>query len=451
MWYIVLLAACVAGDQLLKWWVVSHLEVGQSAPLLPGVVLGCLPVRSHLRSPRLKWLLPLLALMLALLGTAASCLMKIPPLWLWLVLLPGTCLLYMLSLRVSFWKSGNVGLSVCAVFACINGLARAFDAALHQGGGVWLCPLAGLAFQAGCWLFVLLAWYPATHGARGLIEDDNLAQTWYFFWVLPLLFLVLELYLGANAPTLLRTAFGIRQFRTTQLGILLLLGIFYALFFLMADSLNRNARLQQENQLLSMQQSRYETLKSTIEETRQMRHDLRHHIRLLSSLADSGDLEGIRSYLAAVQEHIPGSDLAFCENRAADSVIGFYCTLAQRENIPFSLKIDLPQRLPVDEIDLCLVLSNVLENALEASLRTAPARRRIELTAYLHGNSLALIQVENTYDGVIREKDGVFQSSKRKGDGVGLQSVRHIAEKSGGVSTVTYQDGLFCAKVMLRR
>lgn len=73
----------------------------------------------------------------------------------------------------------------------------------------------------------------------------------------------------------------------------------------------------------------------------------------------------------------------------------------------------------------------------------------IKLTAYLHGNSLALIQVENTYDGVIREKDGVFLSSKRKGDGVGIQSVRHIAEKSGGVSTVTYQDGLFCVKVML--
>ena len=113
------------------------------------------------------------------------------------------------------------------------------------------------------------------------------------------------------------------------------------------------------------------------------------------------------------------------------------------------MRLDLPECLPVDEIDLCLVLSNLLENALEASLHTAPARRRIELTAYLHGNSLALIQVENTYDGVIREKDGVFLSSKRKGDGVGLQSVRHIAEKSGGVSTVTYQDGLFCAKVML--
>ena len=142
-------------------------------------------------------------------------------------------------------------------------------------------------------------------------------------------------------------------------------------------------------------------------------------------------------------------ELHFCENRAADGVVGYYCALAKREQIPFSVQLDLPECLPVDEVELCLVLSNLLENALEASLRTTPARRKIKLTAYLHSGSLTLIQVENTYDGVIQEKDGVFQSSKRKGDGVGLQSVRHIAEKSGGVSTVTYQDGLFCAKLMM--
>ena len=213
----------------------------------------------------------------------------------------------------------------------------------------------------------------------------------------------------------------------------------------------RNARLQQENQLLSMQQQRYESLKAAIEEARQARHDLRHQLCQLAALAEEGNLEKIKAYLSGAVSRIPSLELHFCENRAADGVVGYYCALAKREQIPFSVQIDLPECLPVDEIDLCLVLSNLLENALEASLRTAPARRRIELTAYLHGNSLALIQVENTYDGVIREKDGVFLSSKRKGDGVGIQSVRHIAEKSGGVSTVTYQDGLFCAKVMLRR
>ena len=141
--------------------------------------------------------------------------------------------------------------------------------------------------------------------------------------------------------------------------------------------------------------------------------------------------------------------MSFCENRAADSVVGYYCALAKREGIPFCAKLDLPQTLPVDEIDLCLVLSNLLENAFEASLRTAPARRKIEVTAYVHAARLVLIEAENTFDGEINENSGVFRSSKRKGNGIGIQSVRHIAEKSGGASTVTYQDGLFCAKVML--
>ena len=96
-----------------------------------------------------------------------------------------------------------------------------------------------------------------------------------------------------------------------------------------------------------------------------------------------------QAYLSGAVSRIPSLEMHFCENRAADSVVGYYCALAKRENIPYSVQIDLPECLPVDEINLCLVLSNLLENALEASLRTAPARRRIKLTAYL----LSLIHI----------------------------------------------------------
>lgn len=70
-------------------------------------------------------------------------------------------------------------------------------------------------------------------------------------------------------------------------------------------------------------------------------------------------------------------DVHFCENRAADSVIGYYCALAQREGVPFQAQADLPVQIPVNEIDMSVALANLLENALEASLRTAPARRQI--------------------------------------------------------------------------
>lgn len=225
----------------------------------------------------------------------------------------------------------------------------------------------------------------------------------------------------------------------------------YTVFLMMANSLNRNIRLQQENQLLSMQKQRYENLKAAIEEARQARHDMRHQLNQLSALTQAGNLEKLKKYLAGAAARIPSLDMHFCENRAADSVVGYYCELAKKEGIPFSVQIDLPEKLPIDEIDLCLVLSNLMENALEASMHTDPARRNIKLTSYLHAGSLLLIQIENTYDGFITEKDNIIQSSKRKGNGIGLQSVRHIAEKSGGASTFTYQNGIFCAKIMICR
>ena len=60
-----------------------------------------------------------------------------------------------------------------------------------------------------------------------------------------------------------------------------------------------------------------------------------------------------------------------------------------------------------------------------------------------------LSRLKIAFDGEVNEKNGVFRSSKRRGNGIGIQSVTHIAEKNGGTSTFTYQNGTFSAKVML--
>ena len=424
--------------------------------VFPGLLLAYFPVGSYLKLPPAKLAAGAVPLLLGLcLGGGLFCyhfgLSTAFPLLLITIV---TIFLYLKTLRLSLWKSGTIALAVCAVFACLNSLSRAVGTAITirlqlPPDKPWFCFSACIFYNVICWLTAAAAYYPATHAVRAMVEDDNFAQTWYVFWVLPLVFILLNLFITPHYQITLRTGRVLQVYIVMSIALLFLMFMFNAIFLLMANSLNRNARLQQENQFLSMQQQRYESLKAAIEEARQARHDMRHQLNQISALAETGDLDGLKAYLAKTVSRIPDLDMNFCENRAADSVVGHYCALAKRENIPYSVQIDLPECLPVDEINLCLVLSNLLENALEASLRTAPARRRIKLTAYLHGNSLALIQVENTYDGVIREKDGVFQSSKRKGEGVGIQSVRHIAEKTGGASTFTHQNGVFSAKVML--
>ena len=231
---------------------------------------------------------------------------------------------------------------------------------------------------------------------------------------------------------------------------LVLLLIFYLLFYLMAASLNRNDRLRLENQFLSMQQARYDSLLITTRQIRQARHDLRHHFHVLQGFAAQGNMEGIRNYLAEVQGNIPTGDLGLCKNTVVDSVAGYFSLLYKENGIPLSFVLDLPRNLPVPDTGLCSVLSNLLENAMEASLRTAPENRKVQVSARLHSENILLLSIENNYDGEIQEKNGVFLSSKRAGEGIGLQAVRHIAEKNGGYSQFHYGNGVFIANVMLR-
>ena len=425
--------------------------------VFPGLLLAYFPVRSYLKQSSAKlavWEVPLLFGLCLGGGLLCYCFNSPTALPL-LVITLAASLLYVKTLQASLWKSGTIALAVCAVFACLNSLSRAVGTAITirlqlPPDKPWFCFSACIFYNVICWLTAAAAYYPATHAVRAMVEDDNFAQTWYVFWVLPMVFILLNLFITPRYQITLRTGRVLQVYIVMSIALLFLMFMFNTIFLLMANSLNRNARLQQENQFLSMQQQRYQSLKAAIEEARQARHDMRHQLNQISALAEAGDLDNLKAYLAKTVSRIPDLDMNFCENRAADSVVGYYCALAKREGVPFCAKLDLPQTLPVDEMDLCLVLSNLLENAFEASLRTAPARRKIKVTAYVHAARLVLIETENAFDGEINENSGVFRSSKRKGNGIGIQSVRHIAEKSGGASTVTYQDGLFCAKVMLR-
>ena len=421
--------------------------------MLPGMLLAYLPMKQHLRMRPVKLaaVTVLLALFLSAAGGAVSCLFHVRTIWLFFptAFLMGS--FYVHTLKITRWKSVSVFLSICSAFSCLGNVAIAVNDILNPGEPAPPLSLSGTLFWfAMCCVSVLAVWHPATHAARRLLEEEVVAQTWYVFWILPILFTGLNLSMIPRNPGILEEG------RIRQLYILfsfvlfILLLLFYGLFYLMATSLNRNDRLRRENQLLSMQQARYDSLRAAIEQTRQARHDMRHHFHILQSLATQEKWESLTEYLEEAQGSIPDMELGLCENTAVDSVAGYFRALYREHDIPLIYEFDLPGELPVPETDLCSVLSNLLENALEAGLRTASERRQTKVSAHLHSSHMVLLSVENTYDGNVREKDGVFLSSKRPGEGVGLQAVRHTAEKNGGYSRFHYGDGVFTANVILR-
>lgn len=423
------------------------------AVILPSMLLAYLPMKQHLRMSKGKIALVCtpIFILLCVAGGILSYLFKIRTIMIILPIILLLGIIYCHTLNITYWKSVSVILAVCGAFSCIGSIANAINFILcPNNSDPWLCLSAGLIYNLFCWLFVILSWYPATHAACDLLENEGIAQTWYVFWILPAAFIALNLFMLPENPNILYQGRIMQGYIVLSLTLLVLLLMFYALFYLMAKSLNRNDRLRQENQFLSMQQTQYEMLCTAIEETRQARHDMRHHFSALSALASRKEWQELENYLTQVKDYIPHTELNLCDNPAVDGVVCHYCLRYKENNIPCSIELDLPYKLPISEMDICLVLSNLLENALEASIRTDTTKQYIKVQAYLHSDNVILITVENAFDGTIKKKNDVFQSSKRRGDGVGIQSVRHIAEKNGGYCSFTLKNNVFYANIMLR-
>lgn len=423
------------------------------AVILPGILLAYLPMSRHLRINKgklfLLWIPILISLCTA--GGGLCYFLQIRTIWVAFPLFFIVAAIYCRTLKIVRWKSISVILAVYGVFSCIGSISKVIDYILCPNNTApWFCLSAGLLYNLFCWLSVVLVWHSATHAARDLLEDDIIAQTWYVFWILPSAFIALNMYIIPINLKILEQGRLMQIYIVISLILLVLLLTFYAMFYLMAKSLNKNNRLRQENQFLSMQQTQYKNLNSAIEETRQARHDMRHHFSTLTALASRKEWQELESYLAMAKESIPSAELNLCDNPAVDGVAGHYCLQYKENAIPFSIELDLPYELPISEMDMCLVLSNLLENALEASLRTDKVNRYIKVQSYLYSSNVVLLTIENAFDGTINEKNGVFQSCKRHGDGVGIQSVRRIAEKNGGYCRFTAENGVFCANVMLR-
>jgi sensor histidine kinase YesM len=125
------------------------------------------------------------------------------------------------------------------------------------------------------------------------------------------------------------------------------------------------------------------------------------------------------------------SSFTFCENYVADVILRHFAVLAEREGIHYKVDAVIPETLPIDNADLCTVISNLLENALEACAYVVEDKKIIVTVKQIKSNLTIL--VDNSFDGTHRTRGGVFLSRKRHNrEGVGLASVRAIAEKYSG-------------------
>ena len=193
-------------------------------------------------------------------------------------------------------------------------------------------------------------------------------------------------------------------------------------------------------------------LRESQAESARYRHDLRHHLQYLSTCMENGQNERAQGYITDICEDIEAQKvIRYCENEAANLIISAFAGRAKKCGVDILVEGALPADVSVSDNDLCVLLSNSLENALNASLAAAKSIDRlvISLRFRLARNTGKLfMQITNPCTEKVKFENGVPLSSQ-PGHGIGVQSICAIVDRCGGCCTFLQEDNTFILRLSL--
>ena len=177
------------------------------------------------------------------------------------------------------------------------------------------------------------------------------------------------------------------------------------------------------------------------------RHDLRHHMQHLLSCIENGKIEQAEGYSHEVCAQIEAGRVKnYCENETVNLIFSSFAGRAESAGATMNIKAVVPYILPVSETDLCVLLSNALENALHAC--TAQEQKgTIDILAY-EKNGRFFFQVTNPCRKEVVFENGV-PVTDRPGHGIGVRSICAIVDRYGGMYSFLVEDNKFILRVSL--
>lgn len=345
-----------------------------------------------------------------------------------------------------------VAASGAVLSACIANLSLVAETGAGNVMGLYLGPVGAAAQWIASLVMVALLWVPVhRHGPELLASPIATSRFWKMAWIVPVtVFVALALAIPRDPLSL--TVSGINEFFAIQTCVLTAMFLLVQiLLWLLARQARANEVARERTRHLEMFSMQADHFDRRIQEAREARHDLRQHARVLSSLADAGDLDHIRAYIHETMGALADPEpLLWCQNVAVNAVVSFYLNRAIALGARVDARLDLPAQLGQSQADVVVVVGNLLENALEA-LETQTGGE-LELTVRAHGgpSTPLVLTVDNSCTHApASTPDGRLLSSKHAGLGIGTESVRLAAEAYGGEARFAYANGRFEASVLL--
>ena len=197
-------------------------------------------------------------------------------------------------------------------------------------------------------------------------------------------------------------------------------------------------------------ETHYTEVENMYRQMRGWRHDYRSHIQVMKAHAAAGDLEAVQAYLDKLDADLTALDPAVrTGNAMVDAILNSKISLARSREISVRADANIPVALRLSELDLCVIIGNLFDNAIEASMALPAPERLVRVYMDMKGPQLYISFTNLTAAGKRKKVSGRFATTKGEGHGFGLVRIDNIVERLGGYITRSSEEGAFSTEILI--
>ena len=197
-------------------------------------------------------------------------------------------------------------------------------------------------------------------------------------------------------------------------------------------------------------ETHYREVENMYRQIRGWRHDYRNHIQMMKVLAANGDMDALKAYLDELDTDLNTVDTVVkTGNPMADAILNSKISLARSRNIPTQVDAHIPVKLKMSELDLCCIIGNLFDNAMEASMALPEEKRMIRVYMDMKGTQLYTSFTNFTAAKKLSKVGKGFKTSKGEGHGFGLVRIDDIVSRYDGYLSRNSEDGAFTTEILI--
>ena len=197
-------------------------------------------------------------------------------------------------------------------------------------------------------------------------------------------------------------------------------------------------------------ETHYQEVDNMYRQMRGWRHDYRNHIQTMKAYAATENWDAIRHYLDLLDKDLTTVDTVIkTGNAMTDAILNSKISLARSKDIQVIADADIPVKLNSSEIDLCCIIGNLFDNAIEASLQLPREKRLIRIYMDMKNTQLYISFTNFTAGKKLKKQGNLFKSTKGDGHGLGLIRIDDIVKRSDGYISRNSEEGAFTTEILL--